>query len=358
MFKNKNKDVCILDFGRGSIKGIVFTPDKKNIIRKLETAKIERYGVFDGKDFELDVIKKSAKKVFDGLGDIKGMEKKISFSPDILKAQVFNVSFKRNNPEIAVTDKEKESIHKAVLKDIEQELGDIKIIKKEIIETKVAGYSVDTIQGFKGEKLEFRILILFFKQEYVGFEQTLKLEFDLKDAGILHFVEGLNKYLSFKDSNSGIFVNIGIKSTIIVIFKNGLSSIDEFSIGGADFCRKISDALGMKNNDAESFLQRFAANELSQESKDKVIEITASVMEMWLDKFRKKMENRTGSYEIPSAMYIFGNRSECVLIKKAIQKIEDKEMQALLPESLPIKTKVKLCNEDIPSLLLTLAYEK
>ena len=80
-------------------------------------------------------------------------------------------------------------------------------------------------------------------------------------------------------------------------------------------------------------------------------------MNKWLDRFRENMENRIGSYEFPQNMHIFGTRSEYMLIKKFVEELEKKDMNILLPKDLPIKTKVSLSDKDVPSLLLTLAYE-
>ena len=62
----KEKDFLVLDFGKGSVKGIIFKRSaKKNKILKFQTEKIERFGVFDGKDFEMDIIKQAADKVIE-----------------------------------------------------------------------------------------------------------------------------------------------------------------------------------------------------------------------------------------------------------------------------------------------------
>jgi len=55
--KKKEKKILILDFGRGSVKGVIFIPfRKKRVITNFREEEIERFGVFDGRDFELDFL--------------------------------------------------------------------------------------------------------------------------------------------------------------------------------------------------------------------------------------------------------------------------------------------------------------
>ena len=56
----KEEDFLVLDFGRSSVKGIIFQPKGKEVVIKdFQTERIERFGVYDGKKFELEIVKKA-----------------------------------------------------------------------------------------------------------------------------------------------------------------------------------------------------------------------------------------------------------------------------------------------------------
>ncbi|GAI09061.1 unnamed protein product, partial [marine sediment metagenome] len=264
----KSEDFLVLDFGRSSVKGIIFSPP---IIKNYQVEKIERFGVFDGKDFELDVLKRAATKVIDGLGikdEIARFSQIISFSPDILKAEVFDLSYTREKDKEKIEKKEQEEIYQSIFKKAEEKLskkfeknlpGHFKILKKKILEEKISGYRVSSISNFKGKNLNFRILVIFCPRDYLSFIDSLKISLGLEKAKIYHIVEGLFDLML---NNSGIFVNIGAKNTLIVSFKKQLKFIEDFQIGGADFSKKISETLGLKEVDVENLKKDFSKNKL------------------------------------------------------------------------------------------------
>lgn len=361
IFKPKEKkDFLVLDFGRSSVKGIIFSPP---IIKNYQVEKIERFGIFDGKDFELDVLKRATTKVIEGLGikeEIAKFSQIISFSPDILKAEILDLSYTREKEE-RIEKKEQEEIYQFIFKKAEEKLsqefekdlpGYFKILKKKILEEKVSGYRVSSISNFKGKNLNFKILVIFCPRDYLNFVDSLKISLGLAKAEIYHIVEGL---FNLMPSDSGIFVNIGAKNTLVICFKKQLKFIEDFQIGGADFSKKISETLGLKEDDAENLKKDFSKNKLSVKIKKRLEEIISPLLISWQKKLKEKLESRIKPFDFSQKVYLFGGGSLIPGIKRVLKELGVRKINYLLAKNLPLKnkTKISFSAKDTSSLLLT-----
>lgn len=365
----KEKDFLVLDFGKGSVKGIIFKRSaKKNKILKFQTEKIERFGVFDGKDFEMDIIKQAANKVIENLGvknKISEFEKILGFSPDIVRAEVFNVSFERKKKEEKITKKEKEKIYESILKDVERKLfrkkgRNLKILKNKILEKKISNYEVPSILDFKGEKLDFKVLVIFSSKSHFEFLETLKTSLNLKPAEVFHEVEGLVNFLelkNLKDETLKIFIDIGDRNTLVAFFRDNLEFIDYFQVGGYNFTETISRNLGLREADAEILKEDFSKDKLSSKIKDRVSETVSLALGSWRENFQKEIRDKIEPFGFSGKVYLFGGGSLFPLIKKEIEEeLKAEKVKFLLPDNLPIKNKtgVSFSARETPSLLLSI----
>lgn len=366
IFKIKEqKRFLVLDFGKGSVKGIIFQPCVEKIkILKFQEQRIQRFGVFDGKEFELDVVKKATDKVIKNLEDkekILNLPKILSFSPDILRAKVFNVSLKRKKKNEKISNKEKEEIYASIFNYAKKELfkeegDDVHILKKKIIAKRISGYKVPSILELNGEKLDVKILIIFASKHYFEFLSLLQNELNLIDAEIFHQVESLIKYASSLGNNKNkVFIDIGEKNTLISYFKDEIEFVNDFQIGGYDFTKQLADKLNIRENDARTIKEDFSVGALTSETQENLKQIMLPILDLWQKNFKEAIADKL-KFASPE-IYIFGGTSLFPFIKKAVNKeINRGKISFLLPENLFIynKTPFKFSAKDTPSLLLTL----
>lgn len=348
----KEEDFLLLDFGTGAVKGAVFTKGaERNTIKRYGSERIERFGVFDGQEFERDIVKRATGKLYKSLGENpENLQKIISFPPYIVKARAYGVNLRRETPGEKIGEKEKREIHRSVFWEIErrENFQDSQILKRRILRERISGYRVPSILGFKGKDLKIEVLILFAEQDRFQFLETLKKDLNLEDSLIFHQVEGLERFLEFQNKESGIFVDVGHRNTLISVFKEGLRMVEEFQVGGYDFSERISDVLGINKDEAESLKEQFSENRLSPSVRQKLEEIISPVLEKWQRSFREKL-HKTGK------VYLLGGGSLLPGIKRKIEEAGEFEAQYLFFKDLPVKnkTRVKFSAREIPALLLS-----
>ena len=360
----KSQDFLAFDFGSDSIKGIIFQPkEKKIVIKDFQVEKIDIYGVFDGKDFRLEVVKKAFDKIIERLGiknKISEFKKIIGFSPDIVKAKVFDISFKRGKGEEKISEKEKEEIHKSVFKESEKKLfkeesRGIQILKTKILREKILGYQVPSIFGFKGKDLNFKVLVVFSPKICFSSAESLKKDLNLQKAVIFHKAENLVNFLRAENKTPKIFLDIGAKNTSIAFFEETLEFVDQIPIGGYNFTKRISENLGLRENDAEVLKKDFSKKKLSSKIEKRVQEIILPVLKLWVKNLEEKIKNKIKPFGFCGEIYVFGGGSLLPGIKEIIIKeFEIEKVKFLLPNNLPIEniTKISFSSGEISSLLL------
>ena len=192
--RQKEKLFLVLDIGTEAVKGLICKKENsKMVVLGASTQYFERYGVFDGRDFETDVIKRAILKTIKQGWEKQGWEKLpvlVGLPPNILKGRIVWKFFKRDNPKKKISKGEQELIYQQVFKEAQKEIsqrftkefgilaGDIQWITQKILEIKIDGYPVSELQGYNGKDLDIKILATFLPKYY--FENIKKIFGDLQ----------------------------------------------------------------------------------------------------------------------------------------------------------------------------------
>jgi len=380
LFKQKNKEFLVLDLSPSSVKGLVFEKKEgKNLIKKFARESIERFGVFDGKDFEFEIIKNAVDKVLGNLG-IKNRPSQfygiVGISPSILKIKILKADFKRDRESERISKREQKEIYQDVLKKVESKLfkeierkkgmiaSDFHVFKKLILEEKISGYEVSSIFGLRGKDLTFKVLIIFCQNKYFDLIKKLKETLPLRRFNIFHEAEGLIKVYKPDENPNRIFVDIGEISTLIFFFGKTLEHVEEIPMGGYDFSRELSKILNLTETEAESLKERISKDQLSAGVKEKIEKFLSPMLDVWLSCLKKKIRgSRRDFYPFSQKIFIFGGGSLLPGIKKSIEKISSKDsyggqstkVDFLLPDNLALinKTKSHFSVRETPIILLT-----
>jgi len=365
----KRKEFLVLDFGQNSVKGLIFEiKSGLRQIKKFDSQKIERFGVFRAEQFELDIVKKAAQKLISALNisnKIKELSVIIGGFPDILRAKVIEVSFQRKKGEEKIGRIEEKEIYQNILEKGERKLirelqktnKGLKILKKKILEKKISGYPVPSLLGFRGKNLNFKVLFIFAASENFRIIPLLLKILKLKEPKISHGVEGLINLVEMKGIENRIFVDIGGKTTQVFGFKKGVEFTESFPLGGDEFTLVIAKHFGIKESEAENLKQRLTEGQLSSQLREEIERIISPVVKRWLKLFTETLKSKDREFfGIWQKISFLGGGSMIAQIKKEVQK-NGFEPEDLTINELPLKNKTKIVFslKEIPTLLLSLS---
>lgn len=333
----KDKFFLVLDVGTEAVKGLICKKENsKIVVLGASTQYFERYGVFDGRDFETDVIKrailKTIKETHQNLGTQRQNCKKwlvlVGLPPNILKGRIVWKSFKRDNSKKKISKGEQELIYQQVFKEAQKEIsqrftkefgilaGDIHWITQKILEIKIDGYPVSELQGYDGKDLDIKILATFLPKYY--FENIKKIfgDLQLKVFKITHLAENLPLVLEDKIGD-GIFLDVGGQATQIFLVKGGnLKQVNEFETGGKVFSQELSEILGIDEESARALKERYTNKLLSPEAEKRIKEMFLEEKRTWYEDLKQSLPKEF----FPSTIFLFGGGSLLPEIQEVLKE--------------------------------------
>ena len=358
--KRERKISFGLDIGTEAVKLIIFLnepleKDKENNKNKLVALSaslqyFDRYGVFDGKDLENDIIRKAISKAVDEAQknlflsseiprDVKekvAKQKKwqvlLNLSADKLKGRIVPQKFIRKNPKGKIFQNEEKTIYQEILKKAQNEIGqtfakeigmlpqDLYWASLRILERKIDGYSVSFLQGYTGQNLEFKILTTFLPKYYLENIKGLIKNLGMKISKIVHPVENL-PILCQGVKKDAIFFDIGGEVTQFFVVENGnLETINEIESGGKMFTEILSRELGIDEESARILKERYSDKNVNIETAKKIREMFASAQQQWFLDLKAKIEKIAKKEFFLSNVYLFGGGSLLPEIKEILEE--------------------------------------
>jgi cell division ATPase FtsA len=401
--KIKSEYLLGLDIGTEAVKAIIF---QKPVLKKEEKAKLIIWGkyqeyfdksnVFNSGGFEERGIKVAISESIKGVHQnfIQNLGRKInihtnnlpalvSLPPNILKEKIISQSLERENPDAVISKKEESDIYKIIFKNTQDEIAknffqefgilteDIHFISLRILEIKFDGYKISKLEGFKGKRLDFRVLTTFSLKGYLkNIEKILK---DLK-LNILEFLyksQNLPR-LFFNEESEAIFLDVGGEVSQVFLIKKGkIELVFEFNSGGLDFTERLSKILGLNLEDSRNLKHNYSNLLLSEEVRKKVREILSEERQSWFENLKKAFRNVLLGQRIllPSNIFIFGGGSLLPEIQEALEEGNWEDLpffsrpkaKLLYPKDLKIiedKTKGLISPQDINLILGLTPFNK
>ena len=357
--RKKAETTVLIDVGTETVKSLLFEERGQEIkILGSSLEYFDRYGIFDSRDFETDVLKKAISRAIQNLGGqmnesvtralAKGEDERSSSTTralakggdegklrrrqtssiilglpaHILKARVIRQSFLREeSKKIIIDEKEEKEIFQEVLEKAKRNIcqiyseqsgilpEDIQFINLKILEIKIDGYRVPAIQKYEGKTLDFIILATFLPSHYLKKIKNIVESLGLTIKAVIQNAQGLNFYID--KTTDKIFLDIGGTITQIFLVKDGvLEKIDEFPIGGQIFSKAISEKLGLREAEARILKERYSKRELSKESSERIKEIIWFPSQVWFRNLKLKLKEMTARHPIPLNIILFGGGSQ------------------------------------------------
>ena len=338
--RKKAETTLLIDVGTETVKALLF--EEHSFFSTLRCARVfeesgqkikilgssleyfDRYGIFDSRDFETDVLKKAISRAIKNLGKGEEMNKSVilGLPAHILKARVIRQSLKREEPKkIIIDEKEEKEIFQKVLEKAKRNIcqiyseqsgilpEDIQFINLKILEMKIDGYLVPAIQKYEGKTLDFIILATFLPNYYLKKIKNIIESLGLTIKAVIQNAQGLNSYIN--ENTDKIFLDIGGTITQIFLVKGGaLEKIDEFPMGGQIFSKAISEKLGLREAEARILKERYSKRELSKESSERIKEIIWFPSQVWFRNLKLKLKEMTARHPLPLNIILFGGGSQ------------------------------------------------
>ena len=361
--KGKKQSFLVLDIGSQGIKGLILEKeDKQKKVKRFASKSFEKFGAFQTVSFEKDLLEKNLSQV---LKELKPGSRSlpetilIGLSPEILKGRIIASSFKRDNPEKVIEEKEKNIISDWVLNEAQKKaaeafreksgisVNEFQALRKKIIERKISGYKVPSILGFKGEIFDFEILVVFTLKNYFRIFDILKKSLNFERITFIHKGEGLISWLKNKKNFSGTFIDIGSRFTQVFLVEDGLLKwITEFEGGGDIFTQTLSENIGLSQKEGEDLKLRFSKGELSSGSQKIIRELLYPPLNSWFKTLKQELEQGSNKFHFvfPPDFYLFGGGSLLPGLKRILKKgdwenlsiLNSPKVRFILPKDLPI----------------------
>jgi len=351
--------------------------NKKIIIHGATLEYFDRFGVFNTKDFEVEILRKA---IFKTIKEIRAETKVktdklfLGLPVNILRARVVSQNFKRENQQETITEAEKNQIQTAVFNEVKKKLSkkfaqklgflpeDFYFSNLKILKIKIDGYEVSSLQGLKGRNLDFEVLAIFLPKYYLEKIKRICQSFNLKISKIVHSVENLS--YSFKEEKDAIFLDIGGEWTKFFLLERGkLTAISEFKKGGTDFTRKLYQILGTSFPMARVLKHDYSQSHLSKQMRRRVREILSDDIKNWFEILKKTLRKFSKKL-LPSNIFLLGGGSLLPEIPEILEKgnwssfsfLLKPEVKQIFPRDLKnLENKTKGLNspQQIPLLLIS-----
>lgn len=336
-FKAKKEVILVLDIGTEAVKALILEKkDPKSVILGASLQYFEQFGVFDGLDFEADIIKTAVLEVIKKIQQNTGKKPRkllLNLPPDIAKARIVFHSFKRENPKENISKAEQsQSYQRAIgeskeiiLKQFSQDSGilpqDIHFLPSEILEKRIDGYSVPNLYQYQGKVLDFKILLSFVPIYYWEiFQKKIFPTLDFKDIRILHQSQNLQNFL-LKETSDGLFVDAGGEITQLFLVKNGrLENIFEFQGGGKSFSQSIAQTFGLTEEESKLWIERYSENLFSKGARERIKKILILEQRRWLLNLNSALEGMNLLKFSPTCVFLFGGGAILPEIEKALKR--------------------------------------
>ncbi|MBL7156127.1 MAG: hypothetical protein ISS87_00800 [Candidatus Pacebacteria bacterium] len=367
----KRNNIGILDIRSESVKFLIIKKiqDQYNVLGA-GTSRYKRFGVFDTREFEVDVIKSSIKNAVDQAekqADIKVKKIILGLSSHIFKAKISRQIFNRKDLQVEINKYEKSEILKTVFSNAQKNiLNDFNIksgitpdqivfLSENTLNTKIKGYKTSEILKIKAKEIEFDILMCFLPKNYFENIKKIVKNFNFEILKTIHKSQGFIKWL--KKYQNGLFLDIGEDFTQIFLVKNGiLKKISEFKYGAGNFSEELCNNFGILYNEAIELKAKYEKLALTEQLRKRIKSIFKQEAQNWLFLLEKELNSQSYFENI----FCFGKGYNIFEIKEALEnrynlKIKKLKIKDLL--NVKINQKQEISDDYFSSLILAYSID-
>lgn len=202
---------------------------------------------------------------------------------------------------------------------------DVRLVNAAIVDVKIDGYKVTNPLGFQGKEVEVGIFNAFAPIVHLGALQTVAEELDLDLLSIAAEPYAVARAVSEEESVefSAIFIDIGGgTSDVAVVRAGGIEGTKMFALGGRAFTKRIASRLNIPFSKAEELKLNYSAGNLPEAKAEKVKEVLATDVAVWLEGIQLTLEDFTNIDLLPSRILLCGGGTALPEIVEALKTAE------------------------------------
>jgi len=289
--KKKGKPFIVLDIGTEAVKAGIFVEKKeKTEVLQTSISNICSAGVFSGDDPEIEAVGRAVKSSLEEIyfsfrPDPKATEVFALLPPDKVLAKVVSESVLRENSLKKISLQESQNLERSLLEKARKKTAenfaakagilekDLEWLKAEITEKRLEGYKLNKLEGKKGSRVDFKILLIFSPGEYLKRVKEIFKDLDLKITSVFHLAQIVS--VIFQDKETGkTILDVGGSHTQAFFIRNDcLDRSQVFSKGGKDFTDRLQDVLNLDTDMARNLKERYSAGLLEPEISARVKDV-------------------------------------------------------------------------------------
>ncbi len=307
----RERDFLVLDIGTEAVKA--------SFGGKTSLRYYDMFGVFDGRDFGRDVMEKALLGVIKDL-KAEGKPSLLSLPPDVLRARISSHSLEIKNFKGDIRGEILRHNQKEVSEAFFREAGilpqELEFLDQLFLEQKIDGYRTPSFKGYEGREAEAVILSVFSAKEDLNKYREIFRKLGIKFLKIAHPVQGLIKVF---DKKGGVFLDVGGEITQIFVVKDGgLQEIFDFPMGGKDFSKALSEALGLPEERGRILKEEYSHGKMEETTRRKFNEIFVGMMKEWYRNLKLKLKESRGW--LPYKFFLFGGASQLPEISEILEE--------------------------------------
>ena len=290
----------------------------------------------------------------------------LGFSPSFLKARKANQALERTAPQTEITKDEANALTKEFekrlvensLEALEPQSGirkeDVLLERFSVLERKIDGYPVPVLEGYKGRVVEFQGLGVFLLRSHKDMLNYMRSQYKLGIPLLSHTTESVFLFAKEKKID-GVFVDIGdSKTSLTLVMSEKLVFTDEIPSGGDNFTGVLARTLGMKQNIAREFKEKYVQGELSEDLRSRMRELFLPEAKNFSTLIEERLKN--AGLNISCPVFLFGGGALLAEVKESLEE-ENRSISLLLPKDvLPLKNFPASMNAQYTPLVLELYH--
>lgn len=293
----KEEQFLVLDIGSQTIKAILFSVSKGRG-RIIGAAKVVRREAKPGEEILSDpaeLILNCGRAIRLAAGELPADVKTIiGVSGAALRGEVTKMSFVREDQKTKIDLLEIKNVlqkiqwraYEKIKRKLSLEAGypesEIRLIGAWVERVSIDGYPVGESFGMQGKEITLSIFNTYISQGNLDVIEKIGRELNLKIFHVASETYALAKSLKpqvFSEHEGAVLLDIGAALTAVSLIRRGLyEGTKLFSLGGANFTKKIAAALGIGFWEAEEIKLKYSRGLLSSGVSQKIARIFESDM--------------------------------------------------------------------------------
>ncbi|MDP2637134.1 MAG: hypothetical protein Q8P03_00785 [bacterium] len=290
----------------------------------------------------------------------------LGFSPSFLKACRASQALERTAPRTEITKEEE----KALVLELEKRLTegalealslrsgiqkeDVMLERLSILEKKIDGYPVPSLEGYKGRVVEFQGMGVFLLRSHKDMLNYMRSQYKLGIPLLSHTAESITLFAKEKGTD-GLFVDIGdVKTSLALVTSGKLVFVDEIPAGGDSFTTVLAQSFGMKPNIAREFKEKYVAGTLSEDLRSRMRELFLPEAKNFSTLIEERL--KSAGFNISCPVFLFGGGARLLEVKESLEE-ENRSISLLLPKDvLPLESFPASMNAQYTPLMLELYH--